>query len=98
MGVQIGVKSEKTEKGDPKINEKNDAKFGGVQIPDKYLNQSPLDHQRGDFGAGGEVRRGQAPPGPAISALIPLFSLKRPAPGGVRRKTTKKQCQKSIEN
>ena len=38
----------------------------------KYLNQSPLGHQRDDFGAGGEVRRGQALPGPAISALIQL--------------------------
>ena len=33
----------------------------------KCQNQSPLGHQRGDFGAGGEVRRGQAPPGPANS-------------------------------
>ena len=40
----------------------------------KYLNQSPLGHQRDDFGAGGEVRRGQAPLGPAISALI-QFSI-----------------------
>ena len=31
--------------------------------------QSPLGHQRDDFGAGGEVRRGQAPPGPAESDL-----------------------------
>ena len=29
-------------------------------------------HQRDRFGAGGEVRRGQAPPGPAIPALIQL--------------------------
>ena len=44
-----------------------------------------LGDRRARFGAGGEVRRGQAPPGPAISASIQLFSLKRPAPGGVRR-------------
>ena len=40
----------------------------------EYQNQSPLGHQRDDFGAGGEVRRGQAPPGPAISASI-QFSI-----------------------
>ena len=48
-------------------------------------NKPTLAFRRAGFGAGGEVRRGQAPPGPAISALIQLFNLKRPAPGGVRR-------------
>ena len=75
----------KTEKGCSKIDVKNEVKFGSVKKWSKYQNQSPLGHQRDDFGAGGEVRRGQALPGPAIPALIQLFSLKRPAPGGVRR-------------
>ena len=74
MGAKIEVKSEKVgkrrKKGGPKSMQKNDAKFGGVQTCKK----SNLGHQREDFGAGGEVRRGQAPPGPAISASI-QFSI-----------------------
>ena len=73
------------EKGDLKIAEKNDAKFGGVLVSTLAFRISTLAFRRGRFGAGGEVRRGQAPPGPAIPALIQLFNLKRPAPGGVRR-------------
>ena len=53
--------------------------------PLQILRKPNLCDWRARFGAGGEVRRGQAPPGPAISALIQLFNLKRPAPGGVRR-------------
>ena len=46
---------------------------------------STLAFRRDRFGAGGEVRRGQAPPGPAISGSETDSHLKRPAPGGVRR-------------
>ena len=44
----------------------------------EYQNQSPLGHQRDDFGAGGEVRRGQAPPGPAISGSDSASQFKTP--------------------
>ena len=82
MVTEIGAKSEKDGK---RVLQNRCKKMMRNLEASEYPNQSPLGHQRDDFGAGGEVRRGQAPPGPAISALIPLFSLKRPAPGGVRR-------------
>ena len=48
-------------------------------------NKSTLAFRRDDFGAGGEVRRGQAPPGSGNSGSDSALSLTRPAPGGVRR-------------
>ena len=45
----------------------------------EYQNQSPLGHQRDDFGAGGEVRRGTSPSGTGD------FGFDSVIPGGVRR-------------
>ena len=77
----------KTEKGCSKIDAKK-------MMRNLKQNKANLCDRRARFGAGGEVRRGQAPPGPAIPALIQLFSLTRPAPGGVRRTFSWKMAQR----
>ena len=51
--------------GGPEIDAKKNAKNGGVHKP-------TLGRPGVDFGAGGGVRRGQAPPGPAKPDLIQI--------------------------
>ena len=68
-------------KGGPKI----DAKNGCRKKTAKIANDLALGRPGVDFGAGGGVRRGQAPPETGGNGLIRKMVRTRPAPGGVRR-------------
>ena len=62
----------RSEKDGKRVLQKSMQKMERNKKRKKRKNESPLGRPRIVFGAGGGVRRGQAPPGPAISALIQI--------------------------
>ena len=64
-----------SEKDGKRVLQKSMRKKGAEKRHPKSQIKRTLGRPRGVFGAGGGVRRGQAPPGPAISASI-QFSIK----------------------
>ena len=83
---------QRTEKGCSKIDAKK-------MMRNLEQNKPNLCDRRAGFGAGGEVRRGQAPPGPAISGSDSASQSNTPCTRrGAAEKASKNRCRKLMES